>query len=205
MGRWSAKLVRVGAETTDTTGEPDLVRAARQVASAAGFTCSCDDRVGQLLSVLAAGVPLYGRILELGMGAGVGTAWLSHGLGQRTDVDVVTVESDLATAALARQQPWPAYVTLLVEDAVALLPTLGRFDLIFADAQGGKWDRPELTIAALKRRGVLVVDDMTPTESWGADQAAKQAQVRQILLEHPELVSCELDWATGVVLSVKRG
>jgi len=70
---------------------------------------SCDPSTGRLLAVLAAAVPVNGRVLELGTGTGVGTARITRGLRGRTDVEVVTVEIDAATAALAAQYRWPAW------------------------------------------------------------------------------------------------
>ncbi len=182
---------------------PDLVVAARAAAEAAEFPFSCADQVGQLLSVLAAAVPPNGRILELGTGAGVGTAWIVHGLGPRRDVELTTVDWAPEMSDLARGNPWPDYVRFLVEDAVAVLPTLGAFDLIFADSPGGKWQGLVLTIEALRPGGVLVVDDMMPQVDWTEEQAANQERVHETLLHHPELVSCDLKWATGVLLSVR--
>jgi hypothetical protein len=60
--------------------------------------------------VLAAAVPANGRVLELGTGTGVGTAWITHGLQGRADVEVVTVEIDATTAALAAQYSGPSWV-----------------------------------------------------------------------------------------------
>lgn len=89
---------------------PELVSLARETGSRAGFRYSSDDRVGRLLAVLAASVPESGRILELGTGTGVGTAWLVSGLSGRSDVEVATVESDEGRVALVRGMPWPPYV-----------------------------------------------------------------------------------------------
>ena len=183
---------------------PEQVVAARAAALAAQFPYSSDDVVGRLLSVLAAAVPSGGRILELGTGAGVGLAWLIHGLGRRTDVEVITVESVPAQAALAGNQSWPDFVTLLHDDAVSVLPSLGQFDLIFADAPGGKWDRLDLTVEALRPGGFLLVDDMTPEEWWEEEQREKQRQVSQALLSHAGLVSIEMEWSTGVILCVRK-
>ena len=183
---------------------PHLVSAARAAASRAGFELASDDRIGRLLAVLAASVPERGRILELGTGTGVGTAWLVSGLGGRDDVEVVTVESDEELCRLAGSLSWPPYLELVSGDAVERLPSLGTFDLIFADAQGGKWDRLDLTIGALRPGGHLVVDDMTPQEWWDDEQRTKQGDVARTLLAHEDLVSVELDWATGVILSTRR-
>lgn len=116
---------------------PEPVRLATERAERAGFSMSCDPGTGRLLAVLAAAVPANGRVLELGTGTGAGTAWITHGLQGRADVEVVTVEIDAATAALAAQYSWPSWVRLLTGDAVEVTRGAGSFDLIFADAQGG--------------------------------------------------------------------
>ena len=149
-------------------------------------------------------MPADGRILELGTGAGVGTAWIVHGVAGRADVEVVTVEVDPALSADARSARWPAFVRFLVGDAVEMLPLLGSFDLIFADAQGGKWERLDLTVDALGPGGFLLVDDMTPTDRWDAHQVTKQSEVGDELHRNPALVTCDLEWATGLVLCVRR-
>ena len=73
---------------------PPTVLAAENRAAEHGFEHSCERGVGEMLAVLAATTPLGGRILELGMGFGVGLAWILAGLGSRTDVEVVSVERD---------------------------------------------------------------------------------------------------------------
>jgi len=147
---------------------PELVAAAAGRARSAGFDLSCEPAVGGLLAVLAAHLPAGSRILELGTGAGVGTAWIVSGLLPRTDVTVTTVEQDPQTARLAGQGSWPAFTDLRHGDALDVLREGGGFDLIFADAPGGKHEGLDLTIAALNPRGLLVVDDMTPVPRWPA-------------------------------------
>lgn len=193
-----------GDRTGAVSELPPFVREARASASQSAFEYSCDDRVGRLLAVLAASVPPGGRVLELGTGAGVGTAWIVHGLRDRSDVEVVTIEMDPNIAATFARHPWPAFVCPLVGDAVEMVSSLGQFDLIFADAQGGKWERLDLTVDALRAGGYLLVDDMTPCESWEAEQVTKQSQVRRALCENPILVAAEMEWATGVILCARR-
>src|SRR5688572_6759782 len=120
------------------TALPDGVIAAQQRGAVSGFAFSCDDGTGRLLSVLAAAVPKGGRILEIGTGVGSGCAWMLHGLGSRTDVELVSVEFDEDVAAVAAQGEWPPHVRLLVGDIAELMPSLGSFDLIFPDAPAGK-------------------------------------------------------------------
>ena len=183
---------------------PEPVRLATERAERAGFAMSCDPGTGRLLAVLAAAVPANGRVLELGTGTGVGTAWITGGLRGRDDVEVVTVEIDAATAALAAQYAWPPQVRLLTGNAMDVIRSAGRFDLIFADAQGGKWDGLDATVAALRPGGQLLVDDMTPGEFADEHHARKTSEVRSLLLGHPELISVEIAWSSGLILSTRR-
>lgn len=183
---------------------PAVVAQAKSRAVRAGFLLSSEDGVGQLLSALADGVPEGGRVLELGTGVGVGTAWLVSGLAGRTDVALVTVESDPRLAALARSGEWPWFVELVEGDVLDVLGGLGAFDLVFADAQGGKWEGLDRTIGALRPNGVLVVDDMRPQQSWTDYHRSKQEMVRRTLLGHPDLDAIELDVGSGVIVCTRR-
>jgi len=183
---------------------PERVGRATERAEQAGFAMSCVPDTGRLLAVLAAAVPASGRVLEQGTGTGVGAAWIVHGLRGRTDVEVVTVEMDPATAALAAQNSWPGWVNLVVGDAVKVTRSSGTFDLIFADAQGGKWEGLEATIAALRVSAHLLVDDMTPEAFMSDHHARKTRQVRDQLFAHPGLVSVEMGWSTGLILSTRQ-
>lgn len=165
-------------------------------------------RVNCWLAVLAAAVPRGGRILEIGTGLGVGLGWLIAGIGARTDISVTTVESDGARSAHAQETSWPSWVTFEVGDAVEVLPSLGKFDLIFADAEGGKWYGLDLTIEALALNGTLVLDDLRP-QDWKSTEdkdvhLEKVGQIRAQVLAHPDLLSIELDHGAGILLSVRR-
>lgn len=103
----------------------------------------------------------------------------------RGDAEVVTVEIDAATAALAAQYPWPSWVRLLTGDAMEVTRSAGSFDLIFADAQGGKWEGLDTTVAALRPGAHQLVDDMTPGELADDHHARKTSEVRARLLGHP--------------------
>jgi predicted O-methyltransferase YrrM len=183
---------------------PSLARQATARARREGFSLSCDPAAGRLLAVLAACLPAGARVLELGTGTGAGTAWIASALLPRADVTVITVEKDPGTAALAAQGDWPGFVELRCADALDVLGEAGRFDLIFADAQGGKWEGLDRTIAALAPHGMLIVDDMTPAPQWDTEQHARQQQVRQALLTSPLLTSVELRHGSGVILSTRH-
>lgn len=185
---------------------PGVVVDAKSRAARAGFRLSSEDGVGELLSALASGVPEGGRVLELGTGVGVGLAWIVSGLVGlgRTDAEVVSVESDPRVMALAEAGEWPAFVRLIEGDSLSVIDSLGTFDLVFADAMGGKWEGLDRTIAVLRPNGVLLVDDMRPKQSWSDGQRSKIEMVRRTLLGHPELEAIELDVGSGVILCTRQ-
>ncbi|MFC8453742.1 O-methyltransferase [Kitasatospora sp. NPDC057223] len=183
---------------------PASVDAAVRRAAEHSFPYSCDRATGELLAVLAAAVPPGGRILELGTGAGVGLAWIVHGLGGRTDVSVLSIEQDPVTAGIAEAGEWPAHVTVSIGDAVAVLPGLGRFDLVFADAEGGKWRGLPLTLRALADRGVLLLDDMDPQRYELPEHHRSIGAVRSTLAEDSGLVLVDLPVASGIIIATRR-
>ncbi len=183
---------------------PVIVAEARRRAESAGFVFSSEPEVGALLSCLAAAVPGGGRILELGTGAGSGLSWLVHGLGPRHDVEIVTVDLDGALQGRTRSGGWPPYVRFEVGDGAALLPHLGTFDLVFADAPGGKTTGLASTIAALRPGAVLVVDDMELSRHEDEDLRQALARVRRQLLDDPRLTSAELAFSSGVILATRH-
>lgn len=183
---------------------PPIVAAAQARAARAGFALSCEPEVGSFLALLAAGVPAGGRVLEMGTGVGVGTAWIVHGLGDRGDVEVISIEKDPALCAIAGAADWPANVSLREADVLDVLGDLGDFDLVFADAQGGKWEGLDRTIACLRPRGLLLVDDMAPEAFLDERHRLKVEEVRRTLLSHPDLLGAEIQAATGMILVMRR-
>ncbi|MFF5216633.1 O-methyltransferase [Micromonospora sp. NPDC000442] len=190
---------------TTRTAVPARVHRALTRASEFGFHGACEDPVGPLLATLAAAVPPNGRILELGTGTGVGTAWLAEGLGRRDDARLETVELDESLAAAVRADDWPATVTIHTGDAETLLPTLGRFDLIFADAVAGKWTGLDLTIDALAPGGLLLVDDMDLKRYTDPQHRAAVLRVEQTLADDPRLITARIAAGTGLTISTRRG
>jgi predicted O-methyltransferase YrrM len=182
----------------------EAVVAAAARARQAGFELSCEPEVGALLAVLAAAVPEGGRILELGTGSGAGLAWLLSGLAGRTDVEILTVDVDEALQAMTREAGWPSFVRFLLADGAEVVRSSGRFDLIFADAPGGKLTGLGDSIAALERRGVLVVDDMDLARHDDPELRAALADVRDQIVAHPALATVELSHGSGIVLGVRR-
>ncbi len=157
-----------------------------------------------MLAVLAAATPFGGRILELGTGLGVGLAWILNGLGSRTDVEVVSIEREAAWVTSIAEIDLPAYASIVEGDIEALLPILGQFDLIFADAEAGKWTGLDLTIAALAPRALLLVDDKEISRYDSSRDRSSVEVVRGALIADPRLVAVELNAASGMILASRR-
>jgi predicted O-methyltransferase YrrM len=179
---------------------PDAVIAAKQRAYALGFTKACTDPVGRLLASLAASVPEGGRIMEIGTGVGVGTAWISAGLGLRNDVEVMSLEINRQLSDAAQSWPWPGYVRVVNADAFDAVKAYGKFDLVFADAVPYKYDYIEDAISLLRPGGFLLVDDLKTTMGRAEANARKDA-LRHLLLHHPKLQAVDFEWSSGVILA----
>ena len=184
----------------------DRVANRRRFANERGFEQSSADDVGRVLAVLAAAVRRDGRVLEIGTGAGVGLAWIVEGLGDRDDVELVTIDIDKElVTAVAEGDDWPHFVRFEVGDALELIPALEPLDLIFADAAAGKWYGLDHTIDALAPGGVVVVDDMNPTQWADEEHERRTREVRAVLLQDARLIAAELDWASGLIIATRRG
>jgi predicted O-methyltransferase YrrM len=190
--------------TGGDSGPHPAVVAAEERARALEFKISCNECAGRLLAVLAAGVPASGRVLEIGSGVGMGTAWVVSGLGERTDVEVVTVERDPRLFEAVQLWRWPRFVRLLHADVLEVLGSLGSFELVFADSYSGKYQGLDRTIASLRPGGLLLVDDMAPRPNASERDRLEQADLLRTLLGHEWLQAVHMAWCSGVVLAARR-
>jgi predicted O-methyltransferase YrrM len=199
-----ARVPHVSDPVDRASRVPDLVARAHQRAERLGFGMSCEEPVGPLLAVLAAGVAPGGRILELGTGAGIGTAWLASGLTGRDDATLTTVELDPVLVTAFRDSAWPSWTEILEGDAAALLPGLGWFDLIFADAVAGKWTGLDLTLNALAPGGVLIVDDMDLSRYTDSEHRAAVQRVEDTLATDTRLLTVRIPAGTHLTVATRR-
>jgi predicted O-methyltransferase YrrM len=181
---------------------PPAVADAKRRANELGFTMSCQDDVGRLLAVLAGAVPPGGRVLEIGTGAGVGTGWITAGLRDRTDVEVVSVEIDTRLNEAVRSWSWPAYVQILTADALEALESLGAFNLVFADAAPIKYGQIESVLKAVLPGSLLVIDDLEPGAGQSETQLAEKNALRAGVMRHRHLHAVELELSTGAMLAL---
>jgi predicted O-methyltransferase YrrM len=170
-----------------------------------GFTMPSEAGTGSLLRALAASKP-QGRMLEIGTGTGIATAWLLDGMDEASELVSVDVDASMQQIAgdVLGHDPRVRFVT---DDASSFL--LHRehesFDLIFADAMAGKYELLDETLALLKRGGLYVVDDMLPQPNWPPGHAPRVAELIATLTRRPDLHATRLDWASGIVVAARRG
>jgi demethylmenaquinone methyltransferase/2-methoxy-6-polyprenyl-1,4-benzoquinol methylase len=127
-----------------------------------------------------------------------------YGLGARDDATVFTVDTNEELLATVATAGWPPYVEFVHDDGLHAVREFAPFDLVFADAAGGKFDGLDVTIAALNPGGVLLVDDMDLARHADDGLSEPLGAVREQILGDSSLVAAELDFASGVILATKR-
>jgi predicted O-methyltransferase YrrM len=183
---------------------PPTIDAIRADTAALGFAMGSTERNGQMLCALAASKP-DGRILELGTGTGLATAWLLHGMNARATLD--TIDNDPTCAAVARRHlGHDPRLHSHVEDGGQFLRAHASeaFDLIFADTWPGKFTDLDAALALLRPGGLYVIDDLLPQASWAADHARKVARLLQTLAGRNDLLLWPLEWDTGIVVAARK-
>ncbi len=178
---------------------PPLVARAVRLAEEHDFPFSCRPEQGRLLQVLAGGA--RSSIAETGTGCGVGLAWLVTGA--RPQVRILSVERQphlaRATADLFSESP---NVTVLCGDWSEVYE-YGPYDLVVLDGGGqGKTDAPADSSRLLSPGGTLVIDDLTPAQTWPPRYEGRPDLVRLHWLRHPSLRAVELRLATDLAAIV---
>ncbi|WP_327305198.1 class I SAM-dependent methyltransferase [Streptomyces sp. NBC_01298] len=182
---------------------PSTLPALRAQAADAGFTLSCEDRTGGLLTVLAAGRP-GGRILELGTGAGEGAAWLLSGMDG--DSRLTTVELDPAVQAIAREHLGAdPRVTFVSGDGGRWLEDFDGppFDLVFADTWPGKFTHLDRALALVAPGGTYLIDDLLPQPGWPDGHKASVDRLLAELDGRKDFRCVRLAWASGLLMAVR--
>ncbi|HET9179598.1 MAG TPA: class I SAM-dependent methyltransferase [Terriglobia bacterium] len=171
---------------------------------AIGFDMASEPRTGALLRALAASKP-GSRLLELGTGTGVATAWILAGMdagATLTSVDVDSRHQEVAREFLGSD----SRLTLVLEDG---LQFLGRqpsesFDFVFADAVPGKYEGLEDCLRVVKPGGFYVIDDLLPQPNWPPGHGEKVPLLINQLTGDGRFAIAALSWATGLIVAVRR-
>lgn len=188
---------------TEIVRSPAALDAILRDTDQVGFTMASEPRTGSLLRVLAASKP-GGRLLELGTGTGVGTAWLLAGMDSRSTLD--SIENDSSVLAVARRHlGHDGRVRFHSIDGEAFLvrSERGQFDLVFADTWAGKFTHVELALALLRVGGLYIVDDLLPQSNWPEGHGAKVDELVAGLERRQDFVAVKLPWASGLMVLVR--
>ena len=184
---------------------PPVLAAIQAETAKLGFSMASEPKTGAFLAALAAAKP-GGRLLELGTGTGIGTAWLLSGMDASARLD--TVDTDAAVVDVARRHlGGDARVAFRVEDGGAFLARADpdTYDLAYADAWPGKFTHLDAALACLRQGGLYIVDDLLPQANWPEGHAGKVDALIADLERRPGFAVVRLAWASGLMLVVRQG
>ena len=176
-----------------------------------GFGMASARRTGALLRTLAASKP-GGRLLELGTGTGLSTAWILDGMDATASLDSLDNDGD-AQAVAVKYLDHDQRLTLHLSDGDEFVKYLSsqarRFDFIFADTWPGKLRLLDETLGLLAPGAFYIVDDMLPQPSWetldlGYDHTAAIKDLVTVLGNHNSMHVTKLAWDTGILVAVKK-
>ena len=182
---------------------PAVLDAIAQDTRALGFGMASEPKTGTLLRALAASKPA-GRILELGTGTGVGTAWLLAGMDANARLD--SVDNDEAAQNVARRHlGHDPRLTLHLADGAGFLRRFPAraFDLVYADTWAGKFTHLDDALALVRVGGIYVVDDLLPQANWPDGHAVKVQALVGELEGRVDFAAVKLAWASGLLVLVR--
>ena len=168
------------------------------------FPMASEPRTGALLRALAASKP-GGRMLEIGTGTGLSTAWLLDGMDANSTL--LSIDSDEHYQQVARDVLCQdKRLTLITADAAGFLWRLkhSSFDLVFADAMPGKYLALDEALALVKPGGYYIVDDMLPQPNWPEGHDLKATALMNELSQDPRFQTLALPWASGIIALVRK-
>ena len=168
------------------------------------FGMASEPLTGALLRTLAASRP-GGRLLELGTGTGLATAWLLDGMDQTSTLTSVDNDSLVQAVALECLGDDPR-LQLMNMNAIDFLrnQTPQSFDLVFADAIPGKYEGLDLALAVVRPGGFYVIDDMLPQTNWPAGHAEKAQVLTERLARQEDFTLVPMVWASGIIVAVRK-
>ena len=184
--------------------EPPALAGILRDGARVGFRLASEPRTGSLLRVLAGSKP-GGRLLELGTGTGVATAWLLAGMDAATRLE--TVDSDPSVVEVARiHLGGDPRVRFNIAEGSDWLRRWsgGPFDLVFADAWSGKFSDLDAALRLLAIGGLYVIDDLLPQPSWPDGHGPRIEPLLAELEGRPDLACVRLAWSSGLAVAVKR-
>lgn len=169
-----------------------------------GFTMPSDILTCSFLKSLATAKP-SGKFLELGTGTGLSTAWILDGMDNNSTL--ISFDNDETLLEIAKKHLGnDDRLKLVLSDGEDWVKNnLGqRFDYIFADTWHGKYLLLDEVLEMLNEGGIYIVDDMLPQPNWPDGHQEKALNFLQYLESRSDLNLTKLNWATGIIIAVKK-
>jgi predicted O-methyltransferase YrrM len=181
---------------------PAVVSRAFDVSRRHGYVSFCRNETGRLLAALAA--TRAGTLAEFGTGTGVGTAWLRSGV--RGEARILTAELDPKLAGAAAEIFADDPQVQVVAADWSTLRDQGPFSLLFLDARVPDESDAETVVDLVEPGGVVVLDDLTPCESWPPVRSGRVDVQREQWLIDDRFTSAEVMVApdSSVLIATKR-
>lgn len=183
---------------------PAAYRAIAEATEKSGFTMASDGLTGSFLRTLAGTKP-SGRFLELGTGTGLSTSWILDGMD--SDSSLISIDNDPRFLEVAQQ-------FLGDDERLSLISMDGgdwmnqnrkeKFEFIFADTWHGKYLLLDEALAMLNKGGIYIIDDMLPQPNWPDGHHEKALRLTAQLEKREDLLLTKQNWATGIIVAVKR-
>jgi len=168
-----------------------------------GFTMASDPKTCSLLKTLAGTKP-GGRLLELGTGTGLSTAWILAGMDN--SAVLTSIDNDLVFLSIAKKFLKDDRLSLINQDAGEWIQNNKdtKFDLIFADTWHGKYLMLDDILNMLNPGGLYILDDMLPQSNWPEGHHGKAMRLLELLEERTDLNLTRQCWASGIVIASKK-
>lgn len=169
-----------------------------------GFTMASDIKTCSLLKTLATSKP-SGKFLELGTGTGLSTSWILDGMDSNSTL--ISLDNDKNFLNIAHKfLDEDVRLKLVHSDGEDWIKSnLGqKFDYIFADTWHGKYLLLDEILEMLNKGGLYIVDDMLQQSNWPDGHLEKAVNFVKYLESRNDLVLTKQNWATGIIIGVKK-
>lgn len=183
---------------------PPAYKSIEEATQQSGFTMASDVLTRSLLRTLASSKP-SGKFLELGTGTGLSASWIMDGMDGGSTL--TSIDNDLNFLGIAKSfLGGDKRLKLVCVDGGEWVEAnrLERYDYIFADTWHGKYLMLDEVLAMLNVGGFYIVDDMLPQPNWPDGHAEKASKLVEVLEAREDLMITKMDWATGIMVGVKR-
>jgi predicted O-methyltransferase YrrM len=182
---------------------PKSIQAIDADSQAIGFNMPSEPLTCSFLRTLAATKP-SGKLLELGSGTGLSTAWILDGMDANSHLTTIDLDASFLKI-LDRHLGTDPRLTIICGEGDDLLRSLQgqKFDFIFADAWSGKYQLLDEALDLLNPGGIYVVDDMLSRPTWPEGHAAKADRLISTLEQRDDLRISKMSWASGVIIATK--